>query len=377
MSLERAYLYYNPIPFTVAAGANASENNYRIYCEVRVEVQGGSGTYTKTAAFELEPVDGQAVFYLNSAFRGLLAALPPAPDFSSISENTDRVKRFKVFTGELYNELTEPADLTESDVFTVLLGGIHPALFTDPPMENWATEKRILSHLPKDTLLHASTPFFLSYFVPSAAISTLQSKCTANYTDGTSNTQVLASASVGFGRVFTVPAGPDHAGVLALDPGKTLFYYDFWLEDQAGTALSQVFRFHIDRKPCAHRRHYLYLNSLGGFDTLHCTGLLVFKPKMEKVLSQRFLGHAYNPLLGELQVARAVDASEYEQSTGYFFPDWQRVSEEILRSDRVYLLENGAWVPIIVGDSGTSHQDRDNLKFQRFTYRKAFKSRVA
>jgi len=375
MSLERAYLYYNPIPFTVASGANSEENNYRIYCEVQVELVNGSNSFEKTPHFELEPFDGQAIFYLNSAFRKVLHATPPATDQSTIVENTDRVKRFKVLTGELYNELLEPESLTESDIHTVLLGGVNELDYTNPPMANWAIDKRVLSHLPSDSLWHADTPFFLSYFVPSA-ISQLKTRATAYYSDGTSNTADLKTTAAAFGKVFTAPIGPTNGGIMALEPTKTLLYYKIWLADQSDNALSEEFTIRVHRLPIRFPRFYTYLNSLGGFDTLYCFGELIKRPAFDKVISSRFLGHDYDPQKGAEQASRGINRSEFEQSTGFFMPNWQEVSEEIIQSDHVFQLQNDRWAPIIVTDGGTQSQDKTNQKYQRFKYRMAFKSRA-
>lgn len=375
MSLDRAYLYYNPIPFPVASGANSEENNYRIYCEVRVELVNGSNTFEKTTSFELEPFNGEVVFYLNSAFRKLLTATPPEPDQNTIVENTDRVKRFKVFTGELFNELEEPESLVESDIYTVLLGGVNDMEYTHPPMANWITEKKVLSHLPEVTLLHTGTPFFLSYFVPSA-ITQLKTRATAYFADGTSNTATLKTSVAAFGQVLTAPIGPTNGDLMDLEPTKTLIYYKIWLADQADNALSAEFTIRIHRMPVRFPRFYTYLNSLGGYDTLYCYGELIKNPQFDKVISSRFLGHNYTPLQGSEVSTRAINRSEFEQSTGYFMPDWQYVSEEILQSDQAFYLQNEQWQPITVLDGGVQSQEKSNQKYQRFKYRFAHKSRV-
>jgi hypothetical protein len=54
--------------------------------------------------------------------------------------------------------------------------------------------------------------------------------------------------------------------------GKTVTKYQVWVQDHAANVISEVITYVIEQIDYENRRNFYFENSLGGIDSLSCTG---------------------------------------------------------------------------------------------------------
>jgi len=376
---EKAFFSRDFIPFTVPIGANAAEDYYKLYCDVRVEEVTGSSTYASKFTTMLEPEsDGQARFNLRPAFRNLLKATPPTQNKNTVERITDRLKFFKCFFGELYDDLIVPGVLSESNVFVVLLGGLDKKKYPTLDFFNGLfTTKQFLTWVPTVKSVTPVQEEYLSFFVYDTNQATLKMRVKCYYDDAATSTYVaFTEFNCVKGFLYQFPVGPTHAGVLAHDVTKTLVKYEVTLLNFIDTPISET-RTYVLTAALPFTRYFLYLNSVGGFDTLLCTGRGSTEAKVEKTVVQKHLPMDYNALDGELEVNDSVFQKVSDYSTGFlkgsYGKEYQRALLDFMNSRRVYEVTTGQRVPVIVEKATMRYtEDESNEYYLRFSLQEAY-----
>jgi hypothetical protein len=378
---EKAYFSRDPIPFVVPSGANAAEDNYALYCDVRVEDVAGSGLFTSKLKTKLEPEsNGLATFNLRQAFTDVFAPQPPARNTSVVQRITDRLKFYKNYKGELYDALTVPGTLTASNLFLVLHGGTDKKFF---PTLNFFTDylptsKKFLSWNPSEKMVTVVQEEYLSFFVYQPGISVIKVRVTCTYTDGTTSAYTpFTQSGVVHGHLYQIPVGATHAGIVAHQPAKTLSRYTVTLLNQADASISETKTYVVAPVTHPRSRYFLYLNSVAGWDTLHTTGQASIEAVVEKTIVQKHLPMDYNALDGELEVNNSTYQRSGSYSSGYlkgvYGKEYQQALLDFMNSRRVYDITSGTRVPVIVEKASLRlAQDDSEEYFIRFSTQEAY-----
>lgn len=320
--------------------------NYRLYCEVRVEEQTGSGVYVPTLITHLTP-DGNdsATFQTREALRGFLKARPVVSD--QIIRLTDRIKSFKFYTGSVQGTSDVPGLLTDSVPHLALMGGISKRKYNDDFFLTLPTTKKLMSWAPPEKAVDPTQPDYVNYLVFTPSVNTLQLQITATYTDATQATAVTRSlAGAGYGQLYQLPVGPQNSGVQGITPAKTVSRYTVRLLDQAGTVISEERTFVLDAVSHPRKKVLMFLNSLGSFETLRLTGVTETQTDMSREEIVRYMPLVYDAQEGERITHRATLRDSGSYGTGYLTGEyaaaWLSYLKDLLRSPRVYLMEGSA-----------------------------------
>lgn len=314
----------NLMPFSLAQTGNALESNYRLYCEVQVEVDPGSGLFTKQLAMALQPEsDGTATFYLQQAFAGLMKPVPPVKGSSQILEATGRSLLYKVRYGDLYGDLEAPEGVVLTNVYQAVLGGInHKQYPTLHYLAGYLQEnKKFLSWRPSERYVDASQEEYLTFFNYDSDIASIRLHARAWYTDGSDSGEFFTGKqkAVSYARHYEIPAGAAFNGVALQDPEKVLIKYQLWLQDAAGNEITERITYQVSPFKKKSTRYFLYLNSLGAFEVLRTTGIGSEEAEFQKNTMQAFLGHDYDAGSSpELVGFNASYQSTWQLSTGYY-----------------------------------------------------------
>jgi hypothetical protein len=378
---EKAFFSRDFIPFIIPEGSNASEDNYKLYTDVRVEEVTGSSLYTSKFTTLLEPAsDGLARFNLRPAFRNLLKATPPTLNRSTFDRITDRIKFFKCFYGELYNDLVVPSTFTDSNVMVVLLGGLDKKKY--PSFDFFTsylpTSKKFLTWTPMVKQINRAQEEYLSFFVYATGITSLKVQVTSYYDDATNSTYIAATKTGTVkGHLYEIPVGPAHAGILAHNPAKNLTHYEVQLLNQVDVVVSEKRTYILNAITAPYVRYFLYLNSVGGYDTLLCTGKSTTESKIERSVVQKHLPMDYNALDGELEVNESVFQKVSDHSTGFlkgsYGKEYQQSLLDFMNSRRVFEITSGQRVPVLVDKATVRYsEDESNEYYLRFTVQEAY-----
>lgn len=380
VEIDKVYHSRNPITYQrTATGGWELLTNYRLYNEVRVEDVADSGTYVSKLKVRLPPDENeQVIFYLREAFRGVLTAVPPAANHNTITRLTDRIKRFKNYSGELQDDETVPGSLEESLVNLVILGGIDKFHFPDLNFFTTylQTNKKFLTWAPLIKLVDRNQEDFLAFYAY-GNFSTLKLSVKAYFDDDTDQTSVTKTlAGTGFSKMYLVPAGPTNTGANLIDPGKNLIKYELTLLDQADAVISETRTYMLTKSKHPLTRYILFLNSLGAYEVLRFTGQAQQTTEVVADPMQKFLVHDYQALDGEFEVNATKMIQQTNYSTGHIRGSmaeaWREYIKDLLLSHRVYDITDGRRLPIVITSREHNKTDQDYNRFVRFTARQAY-----
>lgn len=371
---DEVFFSRNPVTKAMAATAGwGLLTNYRLYTDVRVEETADSDTYTSKLKLSLPPDSaGNVMFQVREAFRGVLQAVPPTLNESIPKRLTDRIKRFKHYTGELEDDEVTPGSLTEGDAALVMLGGINK--FHWPGLDFFGTylptNKKFLTWAPLRKYIDRYQEDYLNFFVYDAAITELKHRCKVYYTDGTNTTNTIASMSgVTYQWLYQWAVGPGNTSVLLLDPEKTVDYYEVWFENQDDEVITEVRTYVLDTYTHPRKRLFMFLNSLGAYEVLRFTGAADYNTAFTKTGLVKFLPYSYSSLDGEKEVNHSTLQESGSYSSG-FVPsaEWLDYLKDFLLSTRVYDVTDGQRRPVTI-EAGTfpTGADQNYERFIRFT----------
>jgi hypothetical protein len=367
---NNAFLSKNPIMLNRGpVGGWDALVNYRHYCDVQVEQTPEAEDFVSVMEIILPPDStGNAVFYLQQAFRKILTAVPPTLNQSALVRLTDRIKKFKTYTGDLTGVLTTPALTTESLVDVVLMGGIDKLHFPDLAyLTTYITaNKKFLTWAPLIKQVDRQQEDYLNFWVYSNTISLITLRAKAYYDDDTDESNSLLTVYVRHGALYQVPAGPTNSGVMLINPAKNVVRYDLWLIDQDDAVITEVRTYKIDLVSHPRKRFFMFLNSLGSYEVLKFTGVAQKKTEFESSPVKKYLPHDYAAQDGEYEVNSAVMSPRVSYSSGYVTKDWFDYLKDFLLSTRVYDVTTGLRVPMTLIGRSHEEEDQDYQYFVRF-----------
>ncbi len=361
----------NPIPFTRPETGNSSEDNYQIYLDVRVEDVAASGIYASKLITAKPPEsDGFARFNLRPAFRGIFAQDPPAMNEGNIVQLTDRIKLYKIYYGDLYDDKTVPDSLTGTNPYLVLKGGVSKRAY---PTLNYLTaylaaNKKFLTWAPIEKEVDYGQEDYLNFYLYDTDLSEVNLIVKAYFDDDTTEEDTIDTLSgLAYGNLVQIPAGPLNSGAIAIDPAKNLVKYELWLTDQLDAVISEVRTYIITPYKHPRTRYYLFSNSLGGYEVLRTIGFSERSAKIEHTISEKLLPTGYDANDGQFGNGHSRKQNSTKVSTGFYSgvlsKEWLEYMQEVALSRKVFDITNGERIPMINATKGvTVERNEDNKR---------------
>ncbi len=367
--------HLDPIIFEATQTDNASLENYKIFIDVKVEDEPGSGVFVSKLRASLPPEsDGKARFNISSAFKDIFSPSAPAYNETSIRKITDISRFYKIFYGDTWGDMGEPTEYFETSERMVVFGGVSKAKF--PDMDYFATElpanKRFLTWAPKVKFVDAEQEDYLLFYVYNSSITALKLMARGYFDDETTaEGELMNTTGVKEGELYLLPAGPLNADPDSLNTNRELEKYDLWLTDQNDNVISEVRTYRITEFKELDTRYLMFLNSLGAFDIIRTTGILVKNAAFERVEIEKYLPHDYQSDEGQYESGDVAKRRKFSYSTGYLqgqnAADWWEYMQELMMSRKVYDVTNGERKPIVINARSIKTGERTNHKrFVRF-----------
>lgn len=353
---DKAYFSRNPIPFSKGALEGWEElDNYRVYCDTRVEEESGSGVFVSALKQELEPdTNGNVVFQLRQAFRNILRAIPTERS-DGVIILTDRIKLFKNYTGHLEGDEVTPVLLTASSPYLVILGGIDKLNY--PGLNYLSTyltaNKKFMTWAPIEKEVDALQEDYLSFFIYRPLINVISVYYKIYYDDNTDFT-VNPIGGSGFiqGQLIQIPSGPANTSVLLFTPEKNVVKYEVWLQDQNDNLITEVRTYVMAPYHHPLTRFLMILNSLGAWEVHKFTGQAELSEAYDRTVVQKHLPHDYESLDGEMEVRDVSSSAKRSYSSGFikgkYAADWMIYMREVARAKMMYEINaNGTRIPLM------------------------------
>ncbi|KAA9346322.1 DUF5977 domain-containing protein [Larkinella humicola] len=230
--------------------------------------------------------------------------------------------------------------------------------------------KRFLTWAANARTVHADQPeylYLLTHFSPLPTSLKLISQ--VYYTDGTSERLVANQLTTVYPyKVYCFPVGPQ-ALELTSRP-KPVSPYEVWVSNQDDERLTEIRWYRLETQYRRTVRFLLFANSLGGFDTLYCTGKGVEQVRYVRQITERFTGYDYRPEFSEKEINEVTGERELTVSTGWLSKAQGDYLQELALSPEIYLVTDRAYLPVIpVTDSLKTADDDETLLGRNFVFR--------
>lgn len=378
---ETDRVFHSKNPITLGKTATVGwelVDNYRLYNEVRVEDVADSLVYNTKIKLALYPeTDGSATFYLREAFRGVFSFIPPTLQQNTVVRLTDRIKRFKNFSGDVAETEMEDDTLTESLPNLVLWGGINkfhfPGLnyFTD----YLPTNKKFLTWAPVEKYADRLQEDYLNFWIYDD-FAQIKVRLKVYFDDDTNETEVASTTACAYGQLFQIPAGPANSGAALVNPAKNATKYELTLLDEADVVISETRTYYITTVTHPLTRYFMFLNSLGAFEVLRFTGQAAETAEYKRDVVQKFLPHDYAALDGEFAVNSVLMEEKKAFSSGFIkeklAAEWHEYLKDFMISPIIYDITDGQRYPVVITGGSHVREDQNYERFIRFEAREAY-----
>lgn len=233
-----------------------------------------------------------------------------------------------------------------------------------------------LTWQPNPKVVQRSQPEFLYFLVNFTPKPTrLDLRCRLEFEDGsTQNFTAYSLTAPSQYAVYGLPVGFESLGLPARETtaGKLAVRYSVWLNNELGDTVSERRAYQLDRRHRRNVRYLLFANSLGGFDTLACTGVATEGLTVRQSLGSRALDEAYLPSAAELFVTGTDADRDLTLATGYFDGAQSEYLDELMLSEEIYVLTQEGLIPLIrTSNQHVTAQDDEFLAGRTFAFRQA------
>jgi len=324
--------------------------------------------------------------YIESQLTGNTFEWPEDPSVLSVNRSENMVE-FYITYSEQYGNPIEKRRLTESSVRYGFLGGISDTLLQLYNQENesffsqLSFNKQFLTNQPAEKWIRERQPEKLFFCVYDNQTSSVLYKTKVYYTDGTNTTTTIATTPANQGSVLEFIITPNKTGLPALDPAKTIQKFEVWLENQTGLIISETRTYYIETVPELYDRYFLFLNSLGGYDTLRTLGLGQKSISINKQGVVKDLDPEGTDLKDRSKKDIVLQLNKgYKVNTGYHKGrDAKKIQDymtDFLLSEDVYVIWQNTIIPVVINTNKTPIYKDDNFLYElEFDFEIAFAGR--
>jgi len=340
---------------------------------------------------DLHPVDssGNATFDIHRLFADYLYPEFLFPEISTtfMELRSHSSGTYHVLYYEQYGSPITPGNLYTSSDYYALIGGIsksQEAVYNRQGSSFWhklTYNMYFLSWQPKQKWISFNQIEKL-FFLAQSEMTRIAYRAAVYFLDGT---------SYGNHAISAVDLPPDK-GVIELTVSPFLVlgqysdptivdYYEVWLEYQS-ERISEIRTYHIDYNTYENVRYFLFLNSLGGFDTLRIKGDQEDSLEYDRISIQNLLPADFMDRNHEQATNHVLESNVYKANTGWITYGelvWMSdffLSKQVFQMRMTPLVPKvGKLVPIVVISSEVHHRtDKVELYSIEFQYRKSYSS---
>lgn len=348
------YFSLNPILLALDAGAAyradpTTKPNLSFLCEVFIEPDYLSEEFVRIGEPIEQPADrqGRTRFEVQTLLDTYLAEHLPAPGQRALTRADSLFKRFFLRTRERFGTpaVDGPQQLQQRNY--VVLGGLD---YFEYAARTWfssyqAAVKPFLTWQPNDKAVHVEQPEYLYFMADSFTLTSLTLRVRVSCTDG-STEQFDGDTYVGPRRyeVFCLPVGYDALLLRRFESAtRRVLGWSVQVVNSAGVPQSEERRYRLDYRYYPQKRYFLYSNSLGGVNSLACTGDAVgtLTPVQEE--ADRGPNPNYDPLLGDTVVLDRSGTMVLNVSTGLLSRAEMLHLQEFVLSRRVTMVTAGGY----------------------------------
>ncbi|MDF7810515.1 SprB repeat-containing protein [Hymenobacter sp. YC55] len=368
---NRFYFSHDPIVLALDAGQDYRNNpttkpNLSFVCEVFVERTYLSGVFELAGQAEEQPADrdGRTVFEVQELLEPYVSPQLPTLDpryRTDVVRSGDNFKRFYLryqerVAGVLVGTLT-------TELSYVVYGGLS---FEEAARGTWFdgwffNRRPFLTWEPVRKKVQRAQPEYLSYLVPTDAITSVNRRVRVYLSDGSVSTfQNSGYGPAKANEVYLIPVGFTDLRLSRYETGaRRVQRWDVAVTDQNGTEVSEVRTYVLDTRYRATTRYFIYVNSLGGFNTVSAHGRAELQLASKTTSSPLPRVAGYDAVRGDVEVDRRTGLPTLKVYTGARSAEQTLADTDFLLSPRVLLYDSDRFRAGTVKDRTATVFDED------------------
>jgi len=361
--------------------------NFKVLLEIYERSSAGVDTFIGLKSGSPDN-DGYVLFDIANQIRNNYNPVPVWPQSSILIERPELLKQFYCRTAESYGSDPVTYAMTTHSLFKGLYGGagkLKIGSLNNSSLtlleDHVVNRQRFLTFHPAAKTVDINQPEKLSWYNYGNSFGTIKTKVTALYTDGSEriNTESFTSYTGKLYEFLLTPSKLNSWYTWTWVPNHTIYAFKFQILNGSDTPLTEERIYTIDNLPYQENRYFVFLNSLGGFDTLRCTGVFEKNPEYKRNQVTKLLNFDFTHSSPEVVDININESQNYKASTGWLalsgvsgkqMADYLR---ELFLSPAVWQFTTAGLERIKI-TSGDVLIDNDNMNLYslNFEYRKSF-----
>ena len=350
------YFSLNPILLHLDAGDAyrqnpASKPNLSFVCDVYIEPEYMSENFVRIGGPLEQPADrnGRTRFEVQALLDTYLQEHLPAPGQRFVTRADSLFKRFYLRSRERFGSPVQDGPQQVQQRNYVVLGGLD---FFEYPARTWfssyqVSAKPFLTWQPNDKLVHVDQPEYLYFMADSFSLASFKMRVRVACTDGSA--EEFDTATYFNPRryeIFCLPVGYDVLLLRRFESAtRRVLSWSVKVINTNGVPQTEERRYRLDYRYYPQKRYFLYTNSLGGVNTLACTGDATGKMTSVQEEAERGPNPGYNPLLSDTVVLDRSATMVLNVSTGLLTRADMIHLQEFVLSRRVTMVRDGFYWP--------------------------------
>lgn len=344
----------NPMVLRAYTSKPLTTENLRVKLTVSVETVPDSGTYDETVTIETSPdAAGKVTFDISTILKAYLEQPSfPSYNLSSIQPATNNMRRYQMLLSESYGD--PPTDhyyLFSTSIWYAYTGALN---FEEVgPVNYLATTlvgtKNYLSWQPTTIHTTEAQHQYLYYYHSRAGKPTLTVHADVYYTDGSSDMDqaVKSMSTAAIYGVYIIPAGFTQLDIASINPLKTVDYYVLRLKaTPTSVQVGKDITYYIDRKYRRTTRYFLYVNSLGGVDSIRAQGRASYELAVDKTTISIYDPANHSVVKGQRRSFGHTGTLRKSVSLGHLTIEEISRLSELLLSKKVVEVVNDRYLPL-------------------------------
>lgn len=369
---------------------NTDRSGLRYFLEILVQKAPQSTEYVvfRTLSGKEKPSvsEGGAVYYpgfqpfVDEYLNGMLSYTPPALDKVIPQQNAVKAYKLRSWAER------DGVEVVDSEVISEVKYAIKAALgeedfpnYKEAFFTSYMDEKMpFLTHQPNGMAVSKTMPVCLSWLcnispVPVTVRMVANVRCL-----NADSRYVLMDAVAGVqNTVFNWLCGYERVKEFDGSFDSDYRFYDVFLVDEENKIVSEVRRFYVDHHYFESERHFVFNNSLGGFDAIRATGGGAETVNVSTELKERPTGANDTMSDGNVLVVSKEGERGLVINTGsQTDPEWLDYLEELVWAEQIYIVENELKPLVLKTNSYAKRADGEDIGSRVFEFVKSKNARA-
>ncbi len=353
---DELMLARNPIAYVLESDLTGQDIRFSIIVEV--ESVFGLGDFSSIGEFQkVADANKQQVFDISDMLYTTLSPIEPDATAITAAQGITHSKRYRIQYKD-FDESTDTPYTTSTEKYA-LLGAWQVSAFPNRGANLLPTGNKVMTTRPQVARSFMIGQYEWLWLLPITDGTSIDLVITVTFDDG--NVQVLPTVNYGLTTKYKSIGIPLHDSIhnySSLDPSKEIVQIQF-------EALGETLSVKPDFECFTYIKEFLYLNSLGGFDSLITYGQTQRTEETTKNTAEIARPYNYTTRTRQYEVFNEQTLATVTVSSGYRSRADRDGAKDIIRSQQVYIRSGEDYLPIFINpDSSISYEQDGDFRYK-------------